>query len=102
MGMFGRMAYGGAGIFASAPLLSHMADRWDECYENFRGAFGGDEMLTRCAGLAKGVDKDEVTTQERGLHQFDIPGDTTGALQAGWQIHSLHREPLVSLRPSLV
>jgi len=48
-------------------------------------------MLTRCAGLAKGVDKDDVTTQERGLHQFDIPGDTTGALQAGWQIHSLHR-----------
>ncbi|GAA5833113.1 hypothetical protein JCM5353_004238 [Sporobolomyces roseus] len=90
MGMFGRMAYGGAGIFASAPLMSNMANRWDECYDNFRTAFGGDEMLTRCAGLAKGVDKDDVTTQERGLHQFDIPGDTTGALQAGWQIHSLH------------
>ncbi|GAA5901305.1 uncharacterized protein JCM6883_000173 [Sporobolomyces salmoneus] len=90
LGMFGRMAFGGAGVFASMPLLTNMANRWPDCYEQFRNVFGGDEMLTRCAALAKGVEKDDVTTREKGLHQFDIPGDTTGPLQSGWPVLSLH------------
>jgi len=67
--MFGRMAFGGAGVFASTPLLSKMAERWPECYEQFRYVFGGDEMLTRCAALARGVEKDDVVTREAGLHR---------------------------------
>ncbi|GAA5971806.1 hypothetical protein JCM3765_003504 [Sporobolomyces pararoseus] len=90
LGMFGRMAFGGAGVFASTPLLNSMANRWPECYDQFKNVFGGDEMLTRCAALAKGVEKDEVTVKEPGLHQFDIPGDTTGPMQYGWPVLSLH------------
>ncbi|GAA5834190.1 hypothetical protein JCM3766R1_004485 [Sporobolomyces carnicolor] len=90
LGMFGRMAFGGAGIVASNPLLASMANQWPKCYEQFKNVFGGDEMLTRCAALARGVEKDDVTTREKGLHQFDIPGDTTGPLQSGAPILTLH------------
>ncbi|GAA6062722.1 hypothetical protein JCM10212_005925 [Sporobolomyces blumeae] len=90
LGMFGDMAFGGAGIFASLPLVKSMSKRWSECYEQFRNVFGGDEMLTRCAALARGVAKEEVTMVESGLHQFDIPGDTTGVLQSGFPVQSLH------------
>lgn len=80
-------------------------------------------MLTRCAALARGVEKDDVVTREAGLHressprnlrnvniaersmpaaEFDIPGDTTGPLQSGWPVLSLHRMLYLtrsSLRP---
>lgn len=69
LGMFGRMAFGGAGIVASNPLLASMANQWPKCYEQFKNVFGGDEMLTRCAALARGVEKDDVTTREKGLHR---------------------------------
>ncbi|SCZ96971.1 BZ3501_MvSof-1269-A2-R1_Chr1-2g00882 [Microbotryum saponariae] len=87
---FGRMAFGGAGMLASAPLLHKMNNNWDECYKQFRQIFGGDEMLTRCAALAKGATKQTVTTEEKGLHQFDVPGDTTGMLQSGIPFLNLH------------
>ncbi|GAA5962418.1 hypothetical protein JCM21900_003779 [Sporobolomyces salmonicolor] len=86
----GRMAFGGAGILASAPLLSAMYQIWGECYDRYKNAFGGDEMLTRCGALAKGVTKQTVTTEEKGLHQFDVPGDATGMLQSGIPIVNLH------------
>ncbi|GAA5926610.1 uncharacterized protein JCM15063_000323 [Sporobolomyces koalae] len=90
LGSFGRMAFGGAGIIVSAPLLTNMAGHWPECYERFKEEFGGDGMLTRCAALAAGVERDEVVTREAGLHQYDIPGDSTGILQSGWPVLSLH------------
>ncbi|SCZ88893.1 BZ3501_MvSof-1269-A2-R1_C65g00367 [Microbotryum saponariae] len=88
---FGRMAFGGAGMLASAPLLHKMNNNWDECYKQFRQIFGGDEMLTRCAALAKGATKQTVTTEERVyIVQFDVPGDTTGMLQSGIPFLNLH------------
>ena len=70
----------------------------------------GDEMITRCAAVAKGQTKQTVTTEEKGLHrqsycisrdgahsprpevraEFDIPGDTTGVLQSGIPFLNLH------------
>ncbi|SCV71309.1 BQ2448_2897 [Microbotryum intermedium] len=105
---FGRMAFGGAvikeittqmsmhvvfvpaGMLASALLLHKMNKIWDECFKQFRHMFGGDEMLTRCAAMAKGATKQTVTTEEKGLHQFDVPGDTTGMLQSGIPFLNLH------------
>jgi hypothetical protein len=87
---FGRMAFGGAGMLVSDPLISRMEELWDECFDRFRWLFGGDEMVTRCAALAKGATKQTVTTEEKGLHQFDIPGDTTGIFQSGMPFINLH------------
>ncbi|GAA5891213.1 hypothetical protein JCM5296_004930 [Sporobolomyces johnsonii] len=87
---FGRMAFGGAGMLISAPLLSAMYSLWPECHDRYKNSFGGDEMITRCAALAKGATKQTVTTEERGLHQFDVPGDATGLLQSGIPIVNLH------------
>ncbi|KAK4705947.1 hypothetical protein P7C70_g247, partial [Phenoliferia sp. Uapishka_3] len=87
---FGRMAFGGAGMLVSESLSLKMYDLWDDCFEKFRHVFGGDEMITRCAAVAKGQTKQTVTTEEKGLHQFDIPGDTTGVLQSGIPFLNLH------------
>ncbi|ORY67936.1 hypothetical protein BCR35DRAFT_178607 [Leucosporidium creatinivorum] len=87
---FGRMAFGGAGMLVSDPLMTEMYNVWDSCHEQFKHIFGGDEMVTRCAALAKGATKQTVTTEEKGLHQFDIPGDSTGVLQSGIPFINLH------------
>ncbi|KAL8279176.1 hypothetical protein RQP46_008432 [Phenoliferia psychrophenolica] len=87
---FGRMAFGGAGMLVSDPLSLKMYNLWDDCFEKFRHIFGGDEMITRCAAVAKGQTKQTVTSEEKGLHQFDIPGDTTGVLQSGIPFLNLH------------
>ena len=42
---FGRMAFGGAGMLVSDPLMSKMYDIWDSCYEQFRHHFGGELLL---------------------------------------------------------
>ncbi|KAM0752682.1 hypothetical protein T439DRAFT_354176 [Meredithblackwellia eburnea MCA 4105] len=87
---FGRMAFGGAGMLVTDSLSRKMYDLFDDCYEKYRHIFGGDEMLTRCAALATGLTKATVTSEEKGLHQFDIPGDTTGVLQSGIPFLNLH------------
>lgn len=84
------MAFGGAGMMVSAPLADKMYGIWDSCFEQYRFIFGGDEMVTRCAAQASGKTKDTVMTEELGLHQFDIPGDTTGVLQGGIPMLNLH------------
>jgi len=84
------MAFGGAGMLVSDPLSEKMLDVWDDCWTKFRHVFGGDEMLTRCAAYATGKTKETVTTIEAGMHQFDIPGDTTGVFQGGIPFLNLH------------
>ncbi|GAA5907505.1 hypothetical protein JCM8208_001397 [Rhodotorula glutinis] len=90
LSQFGRMAFGGAGMLVSRAMMSAMYASWSECLERYRDLFGGDEMLTRCAATASGRTKQTVTTEERGLHQFDIPGDSTGVMQGGIPMLSLH------------
>ncbi|BGP49425.1 hypothetical protein JCM10450v2_005316 [Rhodotorula kratochvilovae] len=90
LAQFGRMAFGGAGMLVSQAMITSMYSTWNECHERYKDVFGGDEMLTRCAAVASGRTKQTVTTEERGLHQFDIPGDTTGVLQGGIPMLSMH------------
>ena len=111
------MAFGGAGMLVSRAMMSAMYSSWGECLERYRDLFGGDEMLTRCAATASGRTKQTVTTEERGLHrasssssslaladpdleadssrspraEFDIPGDSTGVMQGGIPMLSLHQ-----------
>ncbi|GAA5980765.1 hypothetical protein JCM11641_002637 [Rhodosporidiobolus odoratus] len=87
---FGRMAFGGAGLLVSRGLGASMYDRWDTCFDRYKDIFGGDEMLTRCAALVTGKTKQTVTTEQRGLHQFDVPGDATGMFQSGIPLLSMH------------
>ncbi|KAK4052495.1 hypothetical protein OIV83_002297 [Microbotryomycetes sp. JL201] len=107
---FGRMAFGGAGMLVSQSLMNDMHGMYETCHTKFKHIFGGtrsehhlavdtwlthrvvagDEMVTRCAALAKGETKQTVTSEEKGLHQFDIPGDTTGVLQSGIPFLNLH------------
>lgn len=102
------MAFGGAGMLVSDPLMLEMYNIWDRCYEEFRHHFGGesfpapfarraegeltstsrltgDEMVTRCAAVAKGATKQTVTTEERGLHRELV-------------VHSLLHRPLTQIR----
>ncbi|KAI5475175.1 glycosyltransferase family 31 protein [Pseudohyphozyma bogoriensis] len=87
---FGRMAFGGAGLLISDTLELKLYNLWDTCWEKWKHIFGGDEMITRCAALALGKTKQTVATLEPGLHQFDIPGDTTGVFQSGIPLLNLH------------
>ncbi|TNY24366.1 hypothetical protein DMC30DRAFT_433889, partial [Rhodotorula diobovata] len=87
---FVRFAFGGAGMIASQAMMDATYSVWDECHDRYKDVFGGDEMLTRCAATASGRTVQTVTTEERGMHQFDIPGDTTGVLQGGIPMLSLH------------
>lgn len=38
---FGRMAFGGAGMLVSDPLMTEMYNVWDSCHEQFKHIFGG-------------------------------------------------------------
>ncbi|XRM39428.1 hypothetical protein ABZX51_002783 [Aspergillus tubingensis] len=72
----GYMAYGGAGIFLSIPLLEQLQPWFDECYV-FKG--GGDHMLSQC------IYKHTNTklSWERDLFQLDLRGDASGFYEAG-------------------
>ncbi|TIA89106.1 hypothetical protein E3P99_02234 [Wallemia hederae] len=87
---FGLQAFGGAGIFISNPLARQIHDNYDQCVEQFKDDFGGDGKLSKCAAVAAGKDIKNTVTHERGLHQFDIPGNAEGFFQSGQPFISLH------------
>ncbi|KAE8306745.1 hypothetical protein BDV41DRAFT_100469 [Aspergillus transmontanensis] len=71
-----HMAYGGAGIFLSIPLVRQLNAVFRECYD-FKGA--GDRMIARCI-------YSHTTTKlkwEPGLHQLDLRGDASGFYESG-------------------
>ncbi|PYH89931.1 hypothetical protein BO71DRAFT_95026 [Aspergillus ellipticus CBS 707.79] len=72
----GYMAYGGAGIFLSMPLLEQLQPFFDDCYV-FKA--GGDRMLSRCI-YAHTTTKLSV---EPDLFQLDLRGDASGFYEAG-------------------
>ncbi|MCJ1420616.1 hypothetical protein MMC32_006974 [Xylographa parallela] len=79
VGYFGYMAYGGAGIFLSAPLLTHLNSVYPECRRRYRHLPHGDGRLAQCIyrhTTAK-------LTPEPGLHQVDLHGDPSGFYEAG-------------------
>ncbi|PYH46803.1 glycosyltransferase family 31 protein [Aspergillus saccharolyticus JOP 1030-1] len=72
----GLMAYGGAGIFLSLPLVQQLQPFFEECYV-FKS--GGDRMLARCIYAHTNT----KLTWERGLFQVDLRGDASGFYEAG-------------------
>ncbi|KAL4930735.1 glycosyltransferase family 31 protein [Aspergillus undulatus] len=72
----GYMAYGGAGIFLSLPLLSDLQYVFETCHSL---KDKGDRMLASCI-YAHSTAK---FTWERGLYQLDIHGDASGFFESG-------------------
>ncbi|KAL3470532.1 hypothetical protein BJX99DRAFT_251136 [Aspergillus californicus] len=72
----GYMAYGGAGIFLSIPLLEDLQYVFETCH-SFKDK--GDRMLASCI-YAHTTAK---FTWERGLYQLDIHSDASGFFESG-------------------
>ncbi|KAE8379652.1 hypothetical protein BDV26DRAFT_158390 [Aspergillus bertholletiae] len=71
-----HMAYGGAGIFLSVPLVQQLNAVFRDCYI-YKGA--GDRMIARCIYR-------HTTAKlkwEHGLHQLDLRGDASGFYESG-------------------
>jgi hypothetical protein len=69
-------------MLASRPLAAKMYASFDQCYDRYHNAFGGDEMISRCAAFAGGKTKQTITTMEKGMHRessFPFPPATSEA-----------------------
>ena len=88
--IFGRQAFGGAGLFMSAPVMKKMSRQYEDCVREANIYWGGDGKLTKCAAYVLGVPFEEVLTIEPGMHQFDVPGSGAGYLQSGLPFISMH------------
>lgn len=82
---FGVMAYGGAGIFMSMPLVRQLDVHVDDCLaRSFTRE--GDGMLSNCI---RNYTQTELTAIP-GLHQLDMRGDLGGFYESGTFPLSLH------------
>lgn len=75
MATWGYMAYGGGGVFLSAPLVEAILPHWDACYAK---RTTGDRKLAECI-------YHHTTTKftwEHNLHQLDLHGDQAGFYEA--------------------
>ncbi|KAL2811134.1 hypothetical protein BJX63DRAFT_422613 [Aspergillus granulosus] len=72
----GYMAYGGAGIFLSLPLLSDLQHVFETCHA-FKER--GDRMLASCIYAHTNA----KFIWERGLYQLDLRGDASGFFESG-------------------
>jgi hypothetical protein len=81
---FGRIAFGGAGVFLSSALLNILNNNYEECQS--WGDMPGDQKLGRCV---KKFAKLEVTLWPE-LHQWDMRGDPDGLFESGKQLLSMH------------
>ncbi|OAA34763.1 hypothetical protein NOR_08275 [Metarhizium rileyi] len=80
----GHMAYGGAGVFLSLPLMRLLEPNMEACLEG-SPVREGDGMLKYC------VDKTDTNlTQIPGLHQLDMGSDLSGFYESGSLPLSLH------------
>ncbi|KAE8153066.1 hypothetical protein BDV25DRAFT_150161 [Aspergillus avenaceus] len=76
MGIFYYIAYGGAGIFLSMPLLEELDAVYDECYE-FKD--NGDKRVAQCIYMHTTT----KLTWDRGLFQLDLQNDVSGFYESG-------------------
>lgn len=70
------MAFGGAGIFMSMPLIEEMMDYFDEC-DLWKGP--GDQKIAQCVYWHTKT----KLTWDRGLFQLDIHRDPSGFFESG-------------------
>lgn len=76
IGIFGIMAFGGAGIFLSRPLLSELVKFYNEC--SMMG-FEGDRRIAYCIYQNTGT---RLTIDHR-MRQLDLKGDVSGFFESG-------------------
>ncbi|EAL85827.1 hypothetical protein V6Z96_004926 [Aspergillus fumigatus] len=81
---FGHIAFGGAGVFVSKPLLDVLEQYYDECQS--WGEQPGDQKLGQC------IQKygDTPLTLWPSLYQMDMKGEVDGVYESGRKIESLH------------
>jgi hypothetical protein len=103
-GIYGYMAYGGAGMFLSAPVLDTLMEHFDECLTNLEG-----DMIYRDCVYRHTYPPVQLTVLS-GLHQMDFRGDASGWYEAGtdsllslhhwnsrwWYLYPVHHGHLVS------
>ncbi|KAI5364746.1 hypothetical protein Slin15195_G042840 [Septoria linicola] len=87
-GKYGYMAYGGAGMFLSGPLLDTLVKNFDQCLPKHKGDIQGDMVFRDC--IYRHTSPPVQLTALPGLHQVDFRGDASGWYEAGV-------EPLLSL-----
>ncbi|EEP79651.1 conserved hypothetical protein [Uncinocarpus reesii 1704] len=81
---FGRMAFGGAGVFVSKGLLEALQPVYRQCQDV--GDQPGDQKLGQCI---KQYGKTKLTTWD-SLYQMDMQGNPDGVFESGKEINSLH------------
>ncbi|PGH02719.1 hypothetical protein GX51_04453 [Blastomyces parvus] len=82
---FGSIAFGGAGVFVSLPLLDRLHGAYDTCQS--WGEQPGDQKLAQC--IDKFGDNTPLTIWDT-LYQMDMKGAVDGIYESGRRIHSLH------------
>ncbi|OJJ43135.1 hypothetical protein ASPZODRAFT_146426 [Penicilliopsis zonata CBS 506.65] len=81
---FGHIAFGGAGVFVSKPLLDVLDTYYDECQS--WGEQPGDQKLGQCIQRFG----DAPLTLWPSLYQMDMKGEIDGVYESGRKIESLH------------
>ncbi|KAL5363267.1 hypothetical protein BJX96DRAFT_114685 [Aspergillus floccosus] len=81
---FGHIAFGGAGVFVSKPLLDVLEKYYDECQS--WGEQPGDQKLGQCIQRYG----DTPLTLWPSLYQMDMKGEVDGVYESGRKIESLH------------
>ena len=81
---FGHIAFGGAGVFVSKPLLDTLDYYYDECQS--WGEQPGDQKLGQCIQRFG----DTPLTLWPSLYQMDMKGEVDGVYESGRKIESLH------------
>ncbi|KAI9933811.1 hypothetical protein ASPWEDRAFT_168086 [Aspergillus wentii DTO 134E9] len=81
---FGNIAFGGAGVFVSKPLLDVLETYYDECQS--WGEQPGDQKLGQCIQRFG----ETPLTLWPSLFQMDMKGDVDGVYESGRKIESMH------------
>jgi hypothetical protein len=81
---FGHIAFGGAGVFVSKPLLDILMESYEECQS--WGEQPGDQKLGQCIERFG----DTPLTLWPSLYQMDVTGEPDGVYESGRRIDSLH------------
>lgn len=77
--VFGIIAFGGAGVFLSRPLLSDLATVYDECEQM---TYTGDRRIANCIYQYTTT---RMTVDHR-LHQLDLMKDASGFFESGREL----------------
>ncbi|EGD98409.1 hypothetical protein TESG_05788 [Trichophyton tonsurans CBS 112818] len=81
---FGPIAFGGAGVFVSKPLLETMHTVYQKCQD--LGTQPGDQKVAHCI---KKFGNTDLTLWD-SLYQMDIRGEPDGLFESGRRFDSLH------------